>query len=174
MGDLISNTTSFKNIYALGGGLVLAVAKPFRGADIQMASEVDMLDELKANNIDVVQTSAGFTYNGNPAIVMERLEGSNRDFSWDNFGKVEALSGGQGADLAALVKDNKEKALESLEKIRDSVVLSKTEIQDIQFLVAGDGTFVVNDPLEVKTGGTGVHRETVDSIEALMKHIKSL
>ena len=113
-------------------------------------------------------------YDGNPAIVMERLEGSNRDFSWDNFGNVEALSGGQGADLAALVKSNKENALASLEKIRDSVLNSQTEIADIQFLVAGDGTFVVNDPLEVKTGGTGYYMNTIRSIDGIMNYIKSM
>ncbi|VAW71418.1 hypothetical protein MNBD_GAMMA10-1633 [hydrothermal vent metagenome] len=150
----------------------------------QMSDELKELSKLKVLDIDVVQANGGFLYQGQPAMVMERLEGSNRDLAMEDPDNAGYLSNPKNDKLIKIIKDNKERSLESLENIRSSLIINKKEVSDIQFLITSDGRFVVNDPLKVRDERFGSNmikavdgntvNHTVAEIGELMNYIRGL
>ncbi|MCE2030449.1 RHS repeat-associated core domain-containing protein [Sessilibacter corallicola] len=175
VGDMISENSAFKNVYNLGNDLVLAIPKDIGGAIEQLDLEMGMLTSLNSDlGVDVVQFKSGYRYDGKPAIIMEKMLGSDRDFSWYDFDHHEIYESDKSNEILLAIRSNKEDSIASLKDIRDKLFLSEREVVDIQFLIAPDGTFVLNDPLEVKTDITADYFDTRERIDSLMDLVKGL
>jgi hypothetical protein len=120
-----------KTIYAIKGrdDLVLAVAKPLFGGTL--TREIAALKTLQENGIPAARVhDVGRTRDGCQAMVMTRYAtGSKNPAAWRYLNQ---------------------KSLVDLALISDRLRERHLQVEDLQYLVAHDGSLVVADPLRVK------------------------
>ena len=182
----IQNKINFKDVYMLKDNMVMAVSLPSDACIEQMDEELNALNQLKEPPIEIstVHATGGFEYEGRPAMVMERMEGSDRDLLAENLDGIRMLPMPESERLTAIVRNNKGRAIDSLCEIKKRVEINKIEIMDIHFLIAADGEFVVSNPYEVvcevgRLDGIKYAEEvnenyTISKIDNLMEYIKGL
>jgi len=119
--------------------IAIGVLKPGKSAS-SLDEEIELLDRLKEQGLPTADVLGTTTVDGRPAIVLRRFaEGSKTVVKLDK-GKIKIVGN------STLLN---QKSVEDLQRIRAMLVEKNLKVDDLQFLIAKDGSVVIADPLEV-------------------------
>lgn len=142
LGKKIGDDGSYKDVYEVSGEPDKVIAVLREGKRISVLNdEVNTLQILSDKGFPTVKIIEKTTHNGHPCIVMKRYAlGSEKivDYLGDEV-KIKGTS--------ELLNAN---SVNSLIAIREKMIKQEIMIEDLQFLIAKDGSFVIADPLGVK------------------------
>ena len=144
LGKKLGDDSSFKDVYEISENTdkAIAILKPGKNVKV-INDEIDALKTLSDNGFPTVSIIEKTTHNGSPAIVMQKYElGSEKIV--DVFGSEVKVVG--ESNLLST------KSIESLTSIRKMMLDKQVSIDDLQFLIKKDGSFVIADPVGVKIG----------------------
>jgi hypothetical protein len=133
-----------KDVYAIEGDnehviAILRPGKPAAGLD----EEIALIKKLEGEGVPTVEILGKTTHNGQPAVVMERLEQGSKDVVKLDGGKIRRVG---NSDLL------NEQSVADLRRIKQTMTDAPLKVDDLQFLIGADGHVVVADPLKVVVG----------------------
>lgn len=133
-----------KDVFEVAGrdDVAIGVLKEGKSA-AGLGEEIALLNELKSQGIPTVDVIGRTTIQGRDAIVFRRFAQGSKDVVRLEAGKVRRV--GESALL-------NERSIEDLRRIRSIMEDKKVKVDDLQFLIGGDGSVVVADPLKVTMG----------------------
>jgi hypothetical protein len=155
LGEIVG-AGSFKDVYAVNGrqDIVVAIERnPTPDTLKYISEEVDALNELDAMGVPTVKNYGIVDVDGNPGIVMERIDGA-----------VSSKTLLENGDLSKSGQLNAQ-SIDDLTAIRDGLVKNNIDPSDFQVLIGKDGRVFVNDPMGVMKG---INADTLDQIDALI------
>ncbi len=118
---------------------VLKKGKPGSAID----EEVALLRQLSENNLPVVEILERGIHEGQPALIMKKYAQGSKDIVKRVGDKMKIVG-----DSAFL----NQKSIRDLNLIKNNLINRKIKIDDLQFLIAKDGSIVIADPLAIFVG----------------------
>lgn len=166
LGELIGEGGN-KNVYEIFGHsdevvAVLKKGKPGSAID----DEIKLLTDLANNDLPVVQIIEKGNFEGQAAVIMKKYMQGSKDIVRRIGDKMEIV--GESNLL-------NQKSITDLRNIKRTMENSKIRIEDLQFLIAKDGSIVIADPLNVylKTKPSKWNAQMIDKlIEVAQKNSK--
>jgi hypothetical protein len=147
-----------KDVYAVEGreDIAIGVLKPGKPASL-INEEVTILQKLRAEGLSTVEVIGTTTYDGRPAIIMQRYAQGSKEVVRTINGQVKIV--GQSGYL-------NEKSIADLAEIRRIMVERQVKIDDLQFLIGNDGGVVIADPLKITVGEppSATNLRTIDQL----------
>lgn len=126
----------YKTAFSFGDKAVVVIRD---GNPVPGYKEIEMLNRLAAEGIPVARPLGLVQVDGRPALLFDRYVANSRG-RLDHEGNI--------VDTV----DLNENSVASLRRIRDTMLEKKIAVEDLQFLVKEDGSFVVADPREIHPG----------------------
>ena len=130
-------TGDYKMIYTYGENQIVAVARPTKPPST-IEDEFQLLEQLRELGLPTVNARK-VTVDGKPAMVMERLGESSKDFVIGYNMKTIRRVGSS--------KYLNERSIGDLEEILRIMEEKGVVIRDLQFLIGEDGRAVIHDPM---------------------------
>lgn len=155
---------SYKDIYTIPSEPDKVMAL-LRGSNVtDLANELDALKRLEDMDIPVVEVYEKLYHGNTPAYVMKKYAQGSDDIAVYNYGAVEIRG------TSDLLNQN---SITSLEHIKTKLMANNVEVEDLEFLIANDGSFVIADPLGITTNAAvTANSKNIVLIDALIEQAK--
>lgn len=142
LGKKISDEGAYKRVYEIAGepDKIIAILKEGKQVST-LNEEINALQVLSDKGFPTVEIIEKTTHNGHPCIVMKRYALGSEEII-EPFGDEVKIKG-----TSELLNSN---SINSLMTIREKMVRQEIMIEDLQFLITKDGSFVIADPLGIK------------------------
>lgn len=161
---LDDGTSGNKEVYVIEGreDLAIAVLKEGKPASA-INEEIELLQQAASQKLPTIEILGTTTHGGKPALIMKKYAQGSKDIVKLQKGKVRRVTGGN-------IELLNEKSIQDLENIRSLMERKRIQIEDLQFLIASDGSLVIADPLNVLVGaGKGLSTNNRDMIDLLIQ-----